>query len=467
MRIFIGLSDVSGYYYHLSKGFEDLGVQANLVTLVDHRFEYSDKVAKRPGGVWLRFARWSLTKRQQATGQVKARLWFAVMLLARAFLLAWAIVRHDVFILSCGNSFFRFREFVLLRLLGKRIIYVFHGTDERAAFLDGFAEDIHLPEQFRTGSGFLPPLDQVKDTETRRAVLEAYRKLTLQRRATVLAVERHADVIIGNPASAHHHQRAYVKFCYIGLPFAPNASARSKHNDGTAAAGRKLMVVHSPSYPLGKGSDELRASLERVCGSLDAIEYVEIRDRPNREVLEYLARCDFAMDQLYSDTPMAGFAVEAAFFGKPAVVGGYYADHIEKDYDPGLIPPTSFCFPEAIDAAIEKLVKDAHHRREIGNAAREFVQNHWTARHCAEKYLRIIDSDPPKEWMCDPMDCRYVGGMGLPRARLIEIIRSLNDTYGQQVFCLDDKPELLAELLALASASPIGQKSANMEGESS
>ena len=40
-------------------------------------------------------------------------------------------------------------------------------------------------------------------------------------------------------------------------------------------------------------------------------------------ILAELARCDFVIDQLYSDYPLPGLATEAAWFGKPTVVGGY------------------------------------------------------------------------------------------------------------------------------------------------
>ena len=43
-------------------------------------------------------------------------------------------------------------------------------------------------------------------------------------------------------------------------------------------------------------------------------------------VLEKMAMSDIVVDQVYCDTPMAGFATEAAINGVPVVVGGYYAD---------------------------------------------------------------------------------------------------------------------------------------------
>ena len=50
------------------------------------------------------------------------------------------------------------------------------------------------------------------------------------------------------------------------------------------------------------------------------LEYVEIVGQPNDIVLAEIARSAFVIDQLYSDTPMAGFAAEAARLGKPAIV---------------------------------------------------------------------------------------------------------------------------------------------------
>jgi len=47
---------------------------------------------------------------------------------------------------------------------------------------------------------------------------------------------------------------------------------------------------------------------------------------PNHAVLEELGKCDFVIDQAFADYGMAGFATEAAWFGKTAVVGGYQSE---------------------------------------------------------------------------------------------------------------------------------------------
>ena len=64
----------------------------------------------------------------------------------------------------------------------------------------------------------------------------------------------------------------------------------------------------------------------------------------------------FEIDQVYCDTPMAGFATEAAWFGKPAVVGGYGFDYLKTYVPEGMWPPSKTCHPDKIENAIESLI---------------------------------------------------------------------------------------------------------------
>ena len=46
MRVFIGLTEVAGYFGNLAKGLRELGIETTLVDLYSHPFEYS----RRDGG---------------------------------------------------------------------------------------------------------------------------------------------------------------------------------------------------------------------------------------------------------------------------------------------------------------------------------------------------------------------------------------------------------------------------------
>ncbi len=186
------------------------------------------------------------------------------------------------------------------------------------------------------------------------------------------------------------------------------------------------------------------------------IEYIEITGRPHHEVIEQLASCDFVVDQVYSDTPLAGFAAEAAWFGKPAVVGGYYAEYIQKDYALEDIPPSLFCHPDKIMAAIEQLIKDENYRVELGKKAQEFVRTRWTSKEVAKRYMKIIENNIPTNWIFDPYNVYYLQGYGFPEDKSKEIIRTLIEKFGVESLCIADKPKLEQKYIEYAFNSKNG-----------
>lgn len=456
MRIFLGLAEVSGFYTNLRKGFEALGVEVELVTLIEHRFQYGDP-AQKPG-LWTRFARWGVAGRlrAQSAGRLAKLYWSAMAAVSRVTLLVWAIVKFDVFIMGCSTSFFRFRELPLLKLLGKKIIYIFHGTDGRPAFMDGFAEDTFLPPHLRDGTGYIPPFAETDSAGDAAARCEAYRQLIQWRKGNVDKINQYADIVIDSPSHGQHHTKPFVQRGIIGMPYIPNQALVSQTAQGVKPKGEPLVVLHSPSFPSGKGSPQIRAAVEAVRAKGHDIDLIELTGRPNHEVLEKISQCDFVIDQAFSDMPMVGFATEAAFFGKPAIVGGYYADFLEKDLDAAWCPPTHFCRPDALEAAVERLVTEPEYRAELGQRARAFVEEEWHATASAQRLLQILESVPP-EWVFDPQNCDYPYGMGLPEPRLRGILTHLHNAYGDDVFCLGDKPDLLQRVVALARSEDAGK----------
>jgi len=160
---------------------------------------------------------------------------------------------------------------------------------------------------------------------------------------------------------------------------------------------------------------------------------------PNSTVLKNLQNCDFVVDQLYSDTPMAGFAAEAAFCGKPAIVGGYYTD---EDLKMSNIPPSLHCHPEKVEQAIEQLIINLEFRLELGQKAKSFVENYWAPKKVAERYLRLINENIPDEWQCNPNKINYLYGGGLPDWKTKLIIRKMIEKYGIKSLQLSDKAYL-------------------------
>jgi hypothetical protein len=207
-----------------------------------------------------------------------------------------------------------------------------------------------------------------------------------------------------------------------------------------------------------KGTSQIIEILTRLRNKGHEIELVQIQGMPNEVVLQELARCDFIVDQLYSDSPMAAFATEAALFGKPAVVGGYFAEGIEKCIEPADFPPSLYVEPDDLEMAIERLIVDTEFRLRLGKQARQFVLTRWCPMGVAGRYLQLLNDDIPSDWWCDPDRVDYLSGCGLPRVRSKLLVGLLLKHYGASALQVQDKPYLERDLVEFAS---LAEKSAD------
>lgn len=419
MKIFMGFMEVAGYYTNLKKGFDELGIESVFVNLDRNLFRYGVG-GREPALVRLvrhsaerRFAisRWNLLPKLW---------WLTIHQLSYVCMFFWALAKFDVFIFGFLTSFFNFRELPLLKALGKKVVFVFHGSDSRAHYLNGFSsESLTVTELIRS---------------------------TRKQKQDITRVERHADVIICNPLSAHLHKRPYLAYQLIGVPFAaPQALVSAP----TRAPGR-VRILHAPSQVAGKGTAQVRAVIESLQRKGRPIDYVEMTGKPHTGVLEELQRCDFVVDQVYSDTPMAHFAREAAFYAKPAVVGGYGVKEFHRCCRADEIPPTLYCRPEELESAIDRLIQDERYRHELGARAKEFVDKHWSARAVAERFVRAAQDHIDPHWEFYPDDVQYLQGCGLTDAHARQLVRSVIEAGNAEALQLADKPDLETALVEFA-----------------
>jgi len=156
------------------------------------------------------------------------------------------------------------------------------------------------------------------------------------------------------------------------------------------------------------------------------------------------------VDEMYSDTPLAVFGTEAAYLGRPVLVGGYLADQIYSETAPELVPPTCFVTPERFCATLLELAGNEGRRREVGAAAQSFVRDRWSRADVARRYLQIARGEIPAEWICDPADLRYVLGWGISKDQLGEVLHALVAHWGAPALAMDHNPALESRLLELS-----------------
>lgn len=424
-RVFIGLREVAGFGRGLKEGFDQLGVEAAFLNLGYHQHLYQT----RNNPAWVEgLARASQRLGQRFTGAWWKRiLWigfvqnlFAVVALPRALL------RYDAFIFLSVSSFLFFIELPLLKLFGKRVIFVFLGSDARPVYLNGYV---------------------IEDT-TRSTIWKAVALARVQK-SLLWIIDRFADVVVNVPPQAHFHTRPYISGYHVGLPAEYSSAALD-----TLPSIDRIRILHAPSKPGPKGTVKIRQVVASLRAKGHEFDYVEISGRPHAEVLSEIQRASFVIDELYSDTPLAGFATEAAFFGKPSVVGSYYYEQIRQILPPEETPPSMFCHPDAVEAAIERLIVDPVLREDLGRRAFAFVHEHWAARRVAEKYLMLIRGVIPRNWLLDPADISYVHGVGLSEVRGAEVLRAFLRVGGRGALCLRDKPHLANLLVKAATPAP-------------
>ena len=423
MRAVVGLSEIVWYYRNLRKGFEEKGVDCWQVNLDDYvTFDvvtdsnlFLARLARRTG----RFRR--RTQRRQIFQKS-----FAVILdtAVRALLFVWCLARCDIFVLGAGTSFVHPREGAIIRALGKKIVRIFHGGDERPFYANG---------------SFAPTVGGLSIDECVTKTRELRSKLKI--------LDKYANAVVSNPLSSQLHDRDVVIYQCIGNPFrTPQVSSPKEELSHPT-----LRVLHSPSDEVAKGTQLIRDGVARIKAKGYDLELIELVNVPNSRVLEELATCDFVIDQAYSDTPMSGFATEAAAFGKAVIVGGYGWDALESILPREFWPPTECCLPHELDVAIERLASDSEYRRSLGRRAREFVLTKWSCKAVAGRLLQLCDEDIPPEWIFSPQGLRYTRGCGMHEDRARQVLQSVLGAGSVEALQLDRKPELESQYLAFAS----------------
>ena len=405
-RAFLGLTEVAGYFGALRAGLEELGVRCYQLDETADPFAY--RAAAQRGRIGSALA-------GLATRSTAGRL------LRRLAVFTYAIARCDIFVLN-GYGFFRARELPLLRFLGKRVVWVFTGSDHRPPYLNARAVRA-------VGSGPVAPL--VKATESIR-----------QR---VRKIEKSGVLVVAHSASAQLHARPFVAFLALGVPVViPRDVVPATRGE----SGAPVRIVHSPSDPLSKGTDRIRAIVDMLREEGLAISYVEIIGRPHREVLEALAGADILVDEVFSDTPLGVLGTEAAWFGVPTICGGYHAANVHDELPAELIPPSLYVEPDALAGAVRRLVTDEAARLDLGARAAEFVWNRWTPSLVAGRYLQILAGKAPPDWSFDPRRLHYVGGWGIPDELRREVAAAVVDAGGVGALGLDGTPQLIEPMLA-------------------
>lgn len=438
-RILVAPVEIAGYYSGLVAGLRTLGSRVEFVLRDDHPFGY-ESPSRTSHAV-------RISKRLRHKAQARKRnSIFRVCLaaLAESIWMVWAVsacFRYQVFIFGFGQSLMRWNlDLPLLRLLRKRIIInLAHGAEARPPYMGGASE-----------------FDLTKRNEVSRL-----RKQTRQTFRRVRMCERFAHVVIGAPYSTSQFaSKPFVNSFVIGLPTklthreaTTDLSEKALQQLPHAGSKKGTVILHAPSRMRAKGTEEIRRVVAELNSEAINVELREIHGKPNHEVREALVSVGFVVDQLYSDTPLAGLASEAASLGKASVVGGYGLMNLQRFIPAEMFPPSLICQPDSLVGAIEDIVQNPELMQRIGRDAKAFVESKWTCEQVAARFLCLVEDRVPVDWFLSPSKIVYVEGAGQPANVTQERIRCLVGTFGIDALCVSSKPELLKALLDFAFLS--------------
>lgn len=420
MRIVVGPIEISGIAYSLVKGFRELGEEAELVLGYDHPFSYGQEKKSFIFEIWRKIGT-ARAKCSRSSFLKKSIL----VVLHRAF--GWAcflflLSRSDVFLFTYGSTFTDSAfELFLARLLKKKIFFVYFGSESRPPFWDGAIATVDA--------------DDV-------SLIHLYR-LAKRHRERVRLHERYADLIINSPATGHYHSRAFVNWFSLGVPIGGRDSLVASSVRRSRAS---IRILHSPSHPLVKGTSLIEAAIGRLVEKGYSIDFVRLTGVPNNLVMSEIAACDFVVDQVFSDTPMAALAAEAASLGKPSIVAGYFSDFAFDYIRDSDFPPSLFVSPDELESAIERLIVDVEYRRQLGVKAKNFMDYRWSVSAVALRYISLFKGEFPEEWLFDPYAINYIFGGGVSKQRLSRILGAYVKKFGISGLFLNDKPRLEIEI---------------------
>jgi glycosyltransferase involved in cell wall biosynthesis len=426
-KILIAPLEIAGYYSNLTKGFRQIGVECDFITFEPHPFGYGGET-RRP--LMLQLSDEYKIKGRNVNNWIYRFYLLVISSIVRNFWAISACFKYDVFIFSYGSSLINNNfDLLLLRLLKKKVISnLAHGSEARPAFLDG---------SYQSFNGQLPSISHL-----RKLNKNIYKKVSFH--------FKFSNVVIGAPFSTSYFAESkFINLFSLGLPF-NNSNFQILDPPKSTLIKDQIRILHSPSHPAVKGTNKILKVIERLQQKGYTIDFITIQGKSFQEVINEIQLCDFVVDQLYSDTPMAGFATEAAWFGKPAVVGGYGLEALKEFIPTSMWPPSYICLPNEIESAIEAMITNKEMRDELGSAAQAFVKSKWNFTEVASKFLRIIDNDIPDSWWINPKSIEYFYGGGQSAKITKKNIRDLVSKYGKSSLQLTDKPDLEDRLISFS-----------------
>lgn len=419
-KIFLGAQEIAGMMERLNNAFHKMGIKSDFFCL--YGYDYANQENELP---ILNKYRIHTQKRMSAKNLKEKKKWDILQMIDILYIFIYSIFHYNCYLYIFGHGMFLHNyylrkvqniEFAILKLFRKKMLMWCCGSDSRAPYCNVDIYDGDIDKMY----------GDINKKKNNISMIEKYM------------------TIIDFPASSHFHTKPYIIYNCLGVPVDEKEKVKYVKEDNS-----RISILHAPSNKKGKGTNEIRQILNEIREEGYDFDYVEVSGMPHTEVLKQMVKADIVIDQLYCDTPMAGFATEAAINGIPVIVGGYYAKQY-KEVLPSPIAPTLFCEPDEFKQKLIQLMTDKKMRDEIGASEKDYVEKNCMSDIVAKKFIDIFDGNIPDNYFFQPENNSYPFGWGIKKDDVIENVSKIIEKYGEDALGIDDKKQLKEVYLRMA-----------------
>lgn len=357
MRIFLGLSEISLIQNELAKGLRLLGHQTQTVLWrrnsnyqdLDYDFIVDEHGGIKPeSGIIERYIR-----RYAAMGH-KIPGW---------------IINNDVFIFIFADSMLPFYlDYPIIKLLGKKIISIFCGSDVRYWF--AYQQEM---EQLKVIEAVSPFLNAIKNRQGNHYYGDRFQEKLFR----VRTAEKYSDLILAQPSFAQLFTRSYKQF---NLPIELSGYGFNIPN-------REVPVIlHSPSNRNLKGTTQILETIEQLTNEGLKFDFRFIENVSNTELRELLLDSDIVIDQLIS-----------AIIGKMALEGMATGNVVLGRYMPGYVHIPGECPMVNVDKFtlaenLREVIRNRDLRYQLAMAGRPYLEAYHSHIDVARKVIEWLEA---------------------------------------------------------------------------
>lgn len=425
-RILWAGNNIAGHYQFLHDELCRIGIKS-YITHDSHIFNYSQSYKEKSNIIKIYL---NLTKQRQSSRRLNRYL-------SRVFLniyffiviLPWMAINIDVIFYCIGQTISEFHllELIIIKFLRKKIIFTFHGSDVRPPYI--------------SAPSFL-------SNKPNKSNLLYLKKSTKSIQKIIRRAELFADEILVSPSASAFFKRRVVNISLLGNPINEKNIIFQNSFKESSQITKTVKILHSPSHAPTKGTFEIEKMIDKLKIMGYSIDYSVIQNKPNKTVLKALMQTDIVIDSLWNESPAGTFPAEAAFCGKPVLIGSYFASSKYSAYTNSIhIPPYCFVTPDEFFNELKKLVSNSSYRIKKGLELLNYMKKYKTLNCIANDYLKLADSKLKKEFYYFPNKVCYPYGYGASLERIREFVKEYVKLFGRKGLALKNNPILESNLL--------------------